>query len=263
MSTDIAVLIATGEGQMLEPDGDVLSILKRMRGRATYHAFQFDKKGEEHVSESSQKGTLPLEPCRSVILYAVDQNDLLNTSWRLLQAPDFQGAIIGEFPQWKEHLALIPSAASKHNNPAVTFLWSLQKIVLGKKGPAKAVLEAIELLKSPSIGALHNRGSNDVYIWDTMERMRFVEVEGIHIYYTFPLPGLSDLAEQVEMNNVFSVDLLTGKSSSEGKLETKGFIAPEEPVEDDVPETEEITEEIIIDEDLGETSVDDDSMIRK
>ncbi|KKN49491.1 hypothetical protein LCGC14_0641980 [marine sediment metagenome] len=112
---------------------------------------------------------------------------------------------------------------------------------IGEVPSHEAVLEAIELLRSPSIGALHNRGSSDVYIWDTMERMRFVEVEGIQIYYTFPLPSLNDFAEPVELNSVFSVDLLTGKSSSVGKLETEGFIATEDPVEEDAPSMEELT----------------------
>jgi len=241
MSTDIAVLIATGEDQLLEPDGDIRQILNRMRGRVIYHAFQFDEDGNEHVSTSSQKGTLPLRPCKAVILYALDQLDLFNTTWILLQAPDFQGAVIGEFPQWETHLPIIPVAASKKNNPAVTFIWKLQKIVLGKKGPAKAVVEAIELIKSPSVGALHNRGSSDLYLWDTMERIRFVEVEGIHIYYTFPLPGLSDFAEEFTPNTLLKVNLISGKTSAEVTLERDGFVTTEDPVEEDETQTEELT----------------------
>jgi len=228
MSTDIALLIATGEDQTLEPEGDIFPILNRMRGRAIFMAFQFNPGNDANVSTSSQKGTLPLEPCKAILLYAVDQVEKLNTTWKLLQAPDFQGALRGEFPHWQNYQSQIPIAASKLNNPAMTLLWVLQKLLTGGKNPGNAILEAANTLKAPSIGALHNRGSSDLYLWDTMDGMRFVEYERIRVFFSFPLPGVAENAEYIKQNSVLLIDLVSGDVQVEGSIDIEGFVQPGE-----------------------------------
>jgi len=95
MHTDLAFLVATGKGQELEVEGDILPVLRRMRGRKIFHAIQFFEEGLEKLATSSSAQTLPLENCKAVILYAIGEGDKMNPSKRALLAPDFCGGLVG------------------------------------------------------------------------------------------------------------------------------------------------------------------------